>query len=185
MILVTGGSGSGKSAFAEERVLRLHQALEEAENTAVPLYYIATMQVYGEEGEKKVARHRRMRADKGFVTVEQFRDAAEALKKMYIRRVALLECVSNLTANEMFPEDEIRTEDAVAQKVTGDILRLAAETAGLVVVTNNVFEDGVPYDETTLAYIRALGKINRNLAAAAREVWEVAAGIPVCLKKGT
>ena len=67
--------------------------------------------------------------------------------------------------------------------LTGDILDLADRLTALVVVTNNVFEDGVPYDETTLAYIRALGKINRNLAASAQEVWEVAAGIPVCLKR--
>ena len=49
MVLVTGGSGSGKSAFAEDRVL----SFGEAERI-----YIATMQPFDEEGEKRVARHR-------------------------------------------------------------------------------------------------------------------------------
>ena len=48
--LVLGGSGSGKSAYAEH-------LLDGKTNK----YYIATMQVYDAEGEKKVARHRRLR----------------------------------------------------------------------------------------------------------------------------
>ena len=64
--LVLGGSGSGKSAYAEH-------LLDGKTNK----YYIATMQVYDAEGEKKVARHRRLRAGKGFVTMEQLRDIGE------------------------------------------------------------------------------------------------------------
>ena len=64
--LVLGGSGSGKSAYAEH-------LLDGKTNK----YYIATMQVYDAEGEKKVARHRRLRAGKGFVTIEQPRDIGE------------------------------------------------------------------------------------------------------------
>lgn len=44
MILITGGSGSGKSAYGEKRIL------EAGEMTR---YYIATMEVFGEEGRKK------------------------------------------------------------------------------------------------------------------------------------
>ena len=50
LILVTGGSGSGKSAFAEQKAVSLAAGGE--------LVYLATMQVYGEEGKKKVERHR-------------------------------------------------------------------------------------------------------------------------------
>ena len=64
--LVLGGSGSGKSAYAEH-------LLDGKTNK----YYIATMQVYDAEGGKKVARHRRLRAGKGFVTMEQPRDIGE------------------------------------------------------------------------------------------------------------
>ena len=59
--LVTGGSGSGKSAYAEDVAVS-------AEGTEK--YYIATMQIYDAEGERKVERHRKLRAGKGFTTVE-------------------------------------------------------------------------------------------------------------------
>ena len=45
-------------------------------------------------------------------------------------------------------------------------------------------EDGVPYDETTRAYLEALGAINENLAGMADRVVEVVSGIPVVLKEG-
>ena len=48
--LVTGGSGSGKSAYAES-------LLYSCEGIR---YYIATMQIYDAEGEKKVERHRKL-----------------------------------------------------------------------------------------------------------------------------
>ena len=63
LILVTGGSGSGKSAYAEELLLSLTKQGETR-------YYIATMQVFGEEGKEKVGRHKKLRAGKGFLTIE-------------------------------------------------------------------------------------------------------------------
>lgn len=63
LILVTGGSGSGKSAYAEELLLALTKQGETR-------YYIATMQVFGEEGKEKVGRHKKLRAGKGFLTIE-------------------------------------------------------------------------------------------------------------------
>ena len=65
MILITGGSGSGKSAYGEKRIL------EAGEMTR---YYIATMEVFGEEGRKKVERHKKLRQGKGFITIESPKD---------------------------------------------------------------------------------------------------------------
>ena len=53
----------------------------------------------------------------------------------------------------------------------------------LVVVTNDIFSDGVLYDETTRQYQRYLGELNQKLAKEADEVTEVVCGIPVCLKR--
>lgn len=90
--LVTGGSGSGKSAFAEKLVLSL---------TGESYIYLATMQNDGdEETNRRIARHRGMRADKGFVTVEQSMDLSKA--DIPEGACVLLECLPNLVANEMF-----------------------------------------------------------------------------------
>ena len=67
------------------------------------------MQIYGKEGLKKVERHRKMREGKGFFTIEQPTKIQDAIDKMTkehnSERIVLLECMSNLAANEMFSID--------------------------------------------------------------------------------
>ena len=53
--LVTGGSGSGKSAYAEQCILDFGGTRR---------VYIATMQPFGAEGQARIARHRKLRAAK-------------------------------------------------------------------------------------------------------------------------
>ena len=194
---VIGGSGSGKSAYAEQLVCKIAGQKSR--------YYLATMQVYGEEGKARVARHRKAREGKGFLTVEQTTDVAEVLTKG-TDGTLLLECMSNLVANEMFPpvdasciqaaeaekealDDPENMKDydtaqisRVSKKVLKEVSILSENVAELVIVTNNVFEDGVCYDESTMNYIKAMGIVNRGLAAMAERVVEVVAGIPVTVK---
>lgn len=177
IMLIIGGSGSGKSAYAEDYMISLSQEKKK--------YYIATMQVYDTEGRQKVERHRRLRSGKGFSTIEQPTDIEKAVEKMEAGKgMALLECISNLTANEMFAQGVTLAEDAVANKIVKGIETLSKELIHLVIVSNNVFEDGKTYDKNTMAYIRAMGRINEKLAELADEVVEVVVGIPLVVKSG-
>lgn len=174
VVLVLGGSGSGKSAYAEELLCAL------TGKSQTTKYYLAAMRVYDEEGTRKVEKHRERRRGKGFLTIEQPMRIEDALFQMKGGgKAALLECISNLTANEMFTGTQIRPKEEVVACVLQGVTQLMRETAHLVVVSNNVFEDGVVYDRTTMDYIYAMGKINRQLAARADRVVEVVAGIPV------
>lgn len=174
MALVIGGSGSGKSAYAEE----LACTLAEREDTAK--YYLAAMQIYDEESARKAERHRTVRKGKGFLTIEQPVRIERALNRMKTGgKTVLLECISNLTANEMFPGTQTREKEETAELVLHGIAQLRRNTTHLVVVSNNVFEDGIVYDPSTMDYLYAMGKINRQLAAWADRVVEVVAGIPV------
>lgn len=205
--LITGGSGSGKSAYAEKYICHASN-----EKGCKEKYYIATMQVFDDEGQRKIDRHRRLRAGKGFITIEQPRDIKKAVEKLQSEnclkngRSALLECMSNLVANEMFPPVDasgIQTAEAekealdapenmkdyetaqisrVSKKVLKEVSILSENVAELVIVTNNVFEDGVSYDQSTMNYIKAMGIVNRGLAAMTERVVEVVAGIPVAVK---
>lgn len=175
MTLIMGGSGSGKSAYAEDYVVSLSEKKKK--------YYIATMQIYDDEGEKKIERHRMLRSGKGFFTIEQPVDIKKAVEKMENgEKTALLECVSNLTANEMFSEEVPGTAEVITEKIVGGIVSLSEQLSHLVIVSNNIFEDGKEYDETTMAYIRAMGRINQKLAELADEVVEVVVGIPLVVK---
>ncbi len=177
MILVIGGSGSGKSSYAEEVVCSIFEE-------DMKKYYVATMQIFDEEGRKKVERHRKLRSGKGFLTIEQPRSIGRSIEKMDAgRKTVLLECISNLTANEMFAGETPKLEMQVVQSVISGLEQLRKNTTNLVVVSNNVFEDGIIYDRTIMDYIHAMGEINQRLAAMADQVVEVVVGIPVVMKQ--
>ena len=168
MILLTGGSACGKSAYAEELCCR----------SPLPRYYLAAMKPYGREGGRKIKRHRALRAGKGFETIERYTDY-ESLR-LPRRGAALLECIANLTANEMFDDDGKMSDPC--PRVLAGVKALNGQCDLLVVVTNDVGSDIRVYEEGTAAYIRALGRINAALAAMADAVIEMAAGIPLPIK---
>lgn len=170
MHLVTGGSGSGKSAYAEQQVLEAGDA---------PRYYIATMMPYGEEGRRRVKKHRRMRREKHFETIECYMD----LKQVQVPpgSTVLLECLSNLTANELY--DPAGAKEETVKAVLDGIRSLRAQAGTLILVSNEIFSDGVPYDASMLQYLSYLGRINREAAALADRVTEVVYGIPVPIKR--
>lgn len=179
IVLITGGSGSGKSAYAEKAAASLAGKSKNGK-----LYYLATMQVYDEESRKRVERHQSLREGRGFVTIEQPADITKATEKMEEgKKTVLLECMSNLVANEMFSSGRSRQTEAVTAKIQEDIAFLAKQAEHLVIVTNNVFEDGFSYDVTTRSYMEVLGRVNEQTAALAEAVTEVVAGIPVPVKK--
>ncbi len=166
--LLTGGSACGKSTYAEKLAAALPG----------PRYYIAAMRPYDAESEAKIARHRAQRADKGFVTFERYTELAGLT--LPARGTALLECVCNLVANEMF-DGEGRERDPVPAVLSG-IESLARQSETLIVVTNDVGADGGGYAESTMRYVTAVGRINAALAARAARVLELVCGIPIVIK---
>ena len=101
--MVYGGSASGKSSYAESIAMSLQGDGR--------LLYIATMYPYkwgkaelDPEMMQRIERHRAMRADKGFDTVECYRHVEHIMAKR--QDVLLLECMSNLLANEMYLEPD-------------------------------------------------------------------------------
>lgn len=166
MILVTGGSGSGKSAFAEQLVVSAG-----VQNRI----YIATMEVFDEESKKRVKRHRDMRADKNFQTVECPRN----LRKIQLdgKPVVLLECLSNLTANEMFAPEE--KDGSAFDRIWQGILNIKKQAETFIIVTNEIFSDYPVYEDEMKEYLETLGKLNQAIACEADQVYEVVYGIPI------
>lgn len=181
--LVTGGSGSGKSEYAESLAVNAYR-----QNPEGMLYYIATMQPSDEECLKRIEKHRRMRARKGFTTIECYTHLEEV--EISCKDVVLLECMSNLLANEMFgqkgrirSESKDREEMMLQKAIFVPVFHLAEQASHMVVVTNEVFSDGMEYEEETGRYVRLLGKVNCEIGRKADTVTEVVCGIPV-IRKG-
>ena len=167
-ILLTGGTACGKSSYAETLAMRF----------AEPRYYIATMRPFGEEGMKKINRHRKLRKGKGFVLVEHYTDiGGVCLPK---RGTAILECLCNLTANEMFDENG-NCSDPFDDILRG-VLALAEQCDNLIVVTNDVGSDGYDYDKGSQQYIEMLGRLNAAVANSFDCVFELICAIPIAIK---
>ena len=200
--IVYGGSASGKSSYAESFAMTL-----QGEGRRL---YIATMYPYkwntteiDPETMQRIERHRAMRADKGFDTVECYRHVEHIVAKR--QDVLLLECMSNLLANEMYLEPDSddgglaetmsevekagvgmsETLSPVSKKIVQALVNLSTRVQDVVIVTNDVFSDGgsLTYDESTREYVKNLAEINCALAREAATVTEVVCGIPVIVKK--
>ena len=135
------------------------------------------MKSFDEESEKRIKRHKSLRDGKGFITIESPIDIENAIIDK--DSIVLLECMSNLVANEMFRDENPKTFTECADKILDDVKELSKKTDELVIVTNNIFEDGLSYDEGTKEYMRALGLINKTLAEISNEVYEVVVGIGI------
>lgn len=140
------------------------------------MLYVATMKPYDDECLKRIERHRKMRDGKGFRTVECYTDLSEITESA---DTILLECMSNLTANMMFSDNN----DNTFEKIIGGILNLKSEN--IVIVTNEISSDGIEYGGDTKMYISLLGRINSVLSKRADKVYEVVYGIPIEIKRGT
>lgn len=163
--LVIGGSGSGKSAYAEKLVKEISREKR---------VYLATMRVWDEESRRRVERHRAQRAELGFRTVEcpVDLDAAELDEESTV----LLEDISNLVANEMFDgEGDVK-------RLIPSLKNLARRCKNLVMVGNDVFSDGGAYDASTREYLRLLAEVNAAMAEIADCGIEVVCSIPVMFK---
>ena len=168
-LVITGGSGSGKSAYAEQCVLDFGPAER---------IYIATMYPFDEECDRRIRRHREMRRQKQFSTLECY----TGLKTADIPEdsVVLLECMSNLTANEMYQEGGAGGQ--TVEEILAGICYLLKRVRHMVVVTNEIFSDGIDYDSETMRYQSYLGQINSEMGRMADQVTEVVYGIPITVK---
>lgn len=165
--LVVGGAASGKSEYAERLVL---------DSPCRPRYYVATMEPLDGECRARIARHRQMRAEKGFKTVERY--AALASLRLEGRGCVLLECLGNLAANELYSPAGAGTPEAALEAVTRGVDGLLAQCGDLVVVSSEVFTGGRRYAGGTEDYLRLLAAANRALARRADRVCEVVCGLP-------
>ena len=163
LVLLTGASGAGKSTYARRLAKGLYGDLT----------FIST-----EIPELEIKANPEQLSREGFKFVERFTDIGGL---DISGGAAILDCLCNLTANEMFDENGAIREN-VDKTVTDGIMSLAGRFEMLIVVTNEIASAGACGNDSTVAYKATLCAINRRLAARADCVYELCVAIPTALK---
>ena len=175
IILITGGSRSGKSAFAQKT----------AEALPGPRAYVATCPAIDKETEERIRKHREARRGKGWETIEETVDPAGVIRRAGGYRVLLVDCLT-LWINNILYEAERRgehfTEEAAADRCRELIDACGAFPGTVIFVTNELGMGIVPENETARLFREIAGRCNQEIAAAAQTVTLVVSGIPPPLK---
>jgi adenosylcobinamide kinase / adenosylcobinamide-phosphate guanylyltransferase len=179
VILVTGGSRSGKSSFAEELLKDKDEVL-----------YIATAIVTDEEMAHRIEMHRKGR-NQSWTTYEGYKSLNQAVEG-FEGKFILLDCITVMVTNLMFDEDRnfdtmSNEEIAVLEKDIEKELRVLVEAVKasyktIVMVTNEVGMGLVPEYRLGRIFRDIAGRMNQRLGSLSDEVYLVTCGIPLKIK---
>lgn len=172
MIFIYGAASCGKSEYAENLALSYNKKR----------VYLATMQVCDDIDRLKVEKHRKLRFGKGFKTLECSKDIQTL--SVDNDEIILLECLSNLLANEIFGELNYNEGSdyemkAKADKIYNDIMKLSQKCYELIIVGNDVFSETKALSPTVFSYLQALLYLQNKIINYADKSLEIVCGIPV------
>ena len=167
IILIGGGSRSGKSTYALARAREIGERLG----------FIATAEAHDEEMEQRIARHREDRpAD--FTTIEEPLNLCDALIGCEGRFDAVvIDCLTLWLSNLML------TECSDLEGAFTELIHTSRKSGfSILLVTNEVGCGVVPDTELGRRFRDAAGRLNQLVAGAASEVHWTVFGIPVRVK---
>ena len=181
VILVTGGSRSGKSTLAEKK------ALEHGKSSVL---YLATAIPVDEDMKERIRIHQ-SRRDPNWGTYEGFRDLGEVIRTTE-KDTVLLDCVTVMITNILFEEDrdfdeighrEIEDLQAQVMMELSDVIKGARDgNKTLILVTNEVGMSNVPSYRLGRIFSDIAGRANQFIASLSDEVYISICGVPLRLK---
>ncbi len=177
IILITGGSRSGKSAYAQKM----------AEALPGPRAYLATSPVIDGEMAERVRKHREARLASDWETIEETVDLAGAIRRAGSCRVFLVDCLTLWVNNLPYEAEKRRnvfTEEAMAGRCWELIDACGAFPGTVIFVTNELGMWIIPDNEPARRFRDCAGRCNQLIAAAAVTVTLVVSGLPLLLKSG-
>ncbi len=173
--LITGGSRSGKSAFAQQL----------AEQHAGPRLFLATSPVTDSEMAERIRRHVGDRRHRGWDTVEEQVGISGRLHEASGYTVILVDCLTLWVNNLMYEAEQGGrdiSEDIIVSEA-GKVMAAALAHQGKVIfVTNEVGSGIVPGNKAARQYRDLVGRCNQQVASGAERVYLVSCGIPIQIK---
>lgn len=188
ILMVIGGSSSGKSIFAEQLVHRLEKA------QACPITYVATGTIWDDEFAKRVEKHKTRRPKNWNVIEEPCNLHKTVVNKVDEEELFLIDGIGTWVANIMYscsPRCEEHPQEFNWTTKQEDefqaFLRLLIEACKkfngtIIVVADEVGMDVVPYHKEGRVFRDLNGMANQKLAECADEMYFVICGIPLQIK---
>ena len=166
---ISGGAKCGKSALAQDLSVALAKGGKH--------YYVATMISTGSEDDERILRHLADRDGMGFETVECFRNILDCLQFADKDGVFLVDSVTSLIQNSLFPvEKNFAMDVEAANRCADELVAFAGIVRHAVFVSDYIYSDAERYFESTEMYRQCLASIDRRLAAVCDTVIEASAG---------
>ena len=173
IILVTGGSRSGKSSYAQKL----------AESLDGEKAYVATCPDIDEEMRQRIRKHQQARLNRGWCTIEETIDLAGLFCDRY--DIFLIDCLTLWVFNLMYQADKsgrkIEEED-ISQRCLEVLASCKKINGTIIFVTNEVGMGIVPENAISRRYRDLVGRCNQTIAADADVVTLVTCGIPIDIK---
>ncbi len=166
IILITGGSRSGKSTYAEQLALSMSDA---------PVY-LATARIWDEEFRERVRRHQERRGPQ-WTNIEEEKQLS---RHNLAGRVVLVDCLTLWCTNFFFDLDSDVDRALAEAKAEFDLF--TAQDATFILVTNEIGMGGTSDNEIQRKFTDLQGWMNQYAAAQADEVILMVSGIPVKIK---
>lgn len=165
LVFVIGGARSGKSRFAERRVIA----------QPAPWTYIATALAFDDEMRARIDTHRARRAA-GWINVEAPHDLAGAVRGAKPDAPVLVDCLTLWLTNRLLADADLsRERDEL-------VAALYSRKAPTLVVSNEVGLGIVPDNTLSRRFRDEAGFLHQAVAARAGEVHLIVAGLSIRAK---
>jgi adenosylcobinamide kinase/adenosylcobinamide-phosphate guanylyltransferase len=175
IILITGGSRSGKSTYAQNV----------AESISGTRTYIATCPYLDEEMEERIRKHKESRRLSFWQTIEETTDLAGALRISKESQVILVDCLT-LWINNLMYEAEQRGEgfsEEIMSTLSKEVIEVCGDLSGTVIfVTNEVGLGIIPDNPASRLFRDIAGRCNQIIAGRADSVIFMISGLPLIIK---
>ena len=166
IILITGGSRSGKSSYAEQLALSL---------SGTPVY-LATARIWDEEFRERVRRHQERRGPQ-WTNIEEEKYLS---RHDMSGRVVVVDCLTLWSTNFFFDlESDV---DRALDALKAEFDRFTDQDATFLFVTNEIGMGGTSDNALQRRFTDLQGWMNQHVAARADEVILMVSGIPVKIK---
>lgn len=166
--LILGGMRSGKSRLAEQH----------AQESGLPVTYLATATAQDDEMRQRIAHHQAQRPDHWRLVEEPIALAVALQRHAAADRCLLVDCLTLWLTNLLCLDEEARLRQEI-DALLGALPRLPGT---IILVSNETGMGVVPLGELTRRYCDEAGRLHQALAQKCDKVILTVAGLPLVLK---